>query len=66
MSAGGFSNGKTTNALEKVVEFYFKKQDYQAEIELIKKNHIDIAKVYFQKIIRFLEISLFLMISILF
>ncbi|MBO6201139.1 MAG: aspartate kinase, partial [Chryseobacterium sp.] len=28
--------GKTTNALEKVVEYYFKKQDYQKEIELIK------------------------------
>ncbi|MFC4688681.1 aspartate kinase [Epilithonimonas pallida] len=41
--------GKTTNALEKVVEFYFKKQDYQAEIELIKKNHIDIAKGLFSE-----------------
>lgn len=41
--------GKTTNALEKVVEYYFKKQDYQAEIELIKKNHIDIAKGLFSE-----------------
>lgn len=39
--------GKTTNALEKVVEFYFKKQDYQSEIETIKQNHIDIAKGLF-------------------
>lgn len=35
--------GKTTNALENVVEKYFKKDDYQSEIALIKKNHIDIA-----------------------
>ncbi len=41
--------GKTTNALEKVVEYYFKKQDYQNEIELIKKNHIDIAKGLFSE-----------------
>ena len=41
--------GKTTNALEKVVEYYFKKQDYQQEIELIKKNHIDIAKGLFSE-----------------
>ena len=41
--------GKTTNALEKVVEYYFKKQDYQAEIELIKKSHIDIAKGLFSE-----------------
>ncbi len=39
--------GKTTNALEKVVEYYFKKQDYQAEIETIKQNHIEIAKGLF-------------------
>ncbi|MDN5626857.1 MAG: aspartate kinase [Weeksellaceae bacterium] len=39
--------GKTTNALEKVVEYYFKKQDYQAEISLIKDNHIAIAKGLF-------------------
>ncbi len=39
--------GKTTNALEKVVEYYFKKQDYQAEIEIIKQNHIEIAKGLF-------------------
>jgi len=52
--------GKTTNALEKVVEYYFKKQDYQAEIELIKKNHIDIAKGLFSEgHAVFGEISLF-------
>jgi len=52
--------GKTTNALEKVVEYYFKKQDYQAEIELIKKNHIDIAKGLFSESHAvFGEISLF-------
>ncbi len=28
--------GKTTNDLEKVVELYFKKDNYQAEIEKIK------------------------------
>jgi aspartate kinase len=52
--------GKTTNALEKVVEYYFKKQDYQNEIELIKKSHIDIAKGLFQEgHAVFGEISLF-------
>ena len=34
--------GKTTNALEKVVEYYFEKQDYHAEIEKIKQNHLEI------------------------
>lgn len=52
--------GKTTNALEKVVEFYFKKQDYQSEIETIKQNHIDIAKGLFSDSHAvFGEISLF-------
>ncbi|MPS72086.1 MAG: aspartate kinase [Chryseobacterium sp.] len=52
--------GKTTNALEKVVEYYFKKQDYQSEIELIKKNHIEIAKGLFSEgHAVFGEISLF-------
>ena len=52
--------GKTTNALEKVVEFYFKKQDYQSEIETIKQNHIDIAKGLFSdNHAVFGEISLF-------
>ncbi|MBV6880160.1 aspartate kinase [Epilithonimonas ginsengisoli] len=41
--------GKTTNALEKVVEYYFKKQDYQKEIELIKNDHIAIAKGLFSE-----------------
>ncbi|MBQ0152721.1 MAG: aspartate kinase, partial [Chryseobacterium sp.] len=39
--------GKTTNELEKVVEYYFKKQDYQTEIEKIKQKHIEIAKGLF-------------------
>lgn len=52
--------GKTTNALEKVVEYYFKKQDYQSEIALIKNNHIDIAKGLFdENHAVFGEISLF-------
>ena len=34
--------GKTTNALEKVVEYYFKKQDYQNEIDQLKQSHIQI------------------------
>ena len=52
--------GKTTNALEKVVECYFKKEDYQAEIELIKKNHIEIAKGLFRENHSvFAEISIF-------
>ncbi len=52
--------GKTTNALEKVVEFYFKKQDYQSEIETIKQNHIEIAKGLFNdNHAVFGEISLF-------
>ncbi|PZU80116.1 MAG: aspartate kinase [Chryseobacterium sp.] len=52
--------GKTTNALEKVVEYYFKKQDYQAEIETIKQNHINIAKGLFaEDHAVFDEISLF-------
>ncbi|MCU7614949.1 aspartate kinase [Chryseobacterium sp. GMJ5] len=40
--------GKTTNELEKVVEFYFKKQDYQTEIENIKQKHITISKGLFK------------------
>ena len=52
--------GKTTNALEKVVEYYFKKQDYQSEIQLIKNNHIEIAKGLFaEEHSVFGEISLF-------
>lgn len=40
--------GKTTNELEKVVELYFKKQDYQTEIENIKQKHITISKGLFE------------------
>ena len=36
--------GKTTNALERVVEFYFNKSDYQQEIAKIKEEHIQIAR----------------------
>jgi len=41
--------GKTTNALEKVVEKYFAAEDYKQEIFDIKKNHLDIAKDLFPK-----------------
>lgn len=52
--------GKTTNALEKVVEDYFKKEDYQSTIENIKEAHIDIARGLFDKEHAvFAEISLF-------
>ena len=52
--------GKTTNALENVVEKYFKKEDYQSEIAEIKKNHIDIAHGLFgEKHSVYNEISLF-------
>ena len=39
--------GKTTNALEKVVEDYFAKQDYQNKLEEIKQNHLQIATALF-------------------
>lgn len=52
--------GKTTNDLEKVVELYFKKEDYQTEIEKIKQKHIEIAKGLFQSNhLVFDEINLF-------
>lgn len=52
--------GKTTNELEKVVEFYFKKEDYQTEIEKIKQKHIEIAKGLFDdNHLVFEEINLF-------
>ena len=52
--------GKTTNALEKVVEYYFEKQDYHAEIEKIKQNHLEISNGLFQENNPvFAEISLF-------
>ena len=41
--------GKTTNALERVVEFYFNKSDYQQEIVKIKEEHIRIAKGLFDE-----------------
>ena len=41
--------GKTTNALERVVEFYFNKSDYQQEIDKIKEEHIQIAKGLFDE-----------------
>lgn len=34
--------GKTTNALEKVVQFYFESKDYKQEIEEVKQKHIEI------------------------
>ncbi len=57
LSSQGFSEcllvvsamGKTTNALERVVQKYFTKEDYQSEIESIKQNHIDIAHGLFPK-----------------
>ena len=39
--------GKTTNALEKVVEYYFEKGDYQNEIEKLKQSHLEITKGLF-------------------
>ena len=39
--------GKTTNALEEVVERYFGKENYAEKIDEIEKNHIDIAKEVF-------------------
>lgn len=52
--------GKTTNELEKVVELYFKKDNYQTEIENIKQKHIEIAKGLFSEDHAvFAEINLF-------
>lgn len=52
--------GKTTNALERVVEFYFNKSDYQQEIAKIKEEHIQIAKGLFDESHHvFSEIKLF-------
>lgn len=52
--------GKTTNELEKVVELYFKKDNYQAEIEKIKRKHIEIADGLFpESHAVFSEINLF-------
>ena len=41
--------GKTTNALERVVEFSFNKSDYQQEIAKIKEEHIQIARGLFDE-----------------
>ena len=52
--------GKTTNALEKVVQNYFDKTDYQSEIEKVKQNHLEISNGLFQENHPvFSEISLF-------
>ncbi|MBW8359784.1 MAG: aspartate kinase [Weeksellaceae bacterium] len=52
--------GKTTNALEQVVDLYFKKDDYQEHIAQIKRNHIQIAEGLFSRENEvFNEISLF-------
>lgn len=39
--------GKTTNALEEVVRFYFENSDYKHKINEIQKNHLEIAKDLF-------------------
>ena len=41
--------GKTTNALEKVMEYYFKEEDFQNEIEKIKQSHLEITKGLFEE-----------------
>ena len=52
--------GKTTNALEKVVEYYFKKEDYQNEVEKIKQSHLEITKGLFAENHKILgEVALF-------
>lgn len=52
--------GKTTNALEKVVENYFSKSDYESEIEHVKQKHLEISQGLFQENHPvFAEISLF-------
>jgi len=52
--------GKTTNALEKVVQNYLDKNDYQSEIEKVKQNHLEISNGLFQENHPvFAEISLF-------
>ncbi|HCN11926.1 MAG TPA: aspartate kinase, partial [Chryseobacterium sp.] len=54
------ARGKTTNALEKVVQNYFDKNDYQSEIEKVKQNHLEISNGLFQENHPvFAEISLF-------
>lgn len=41
--------GKTTNALEKVVEAYFEDQNYQQEIEKVKEVHLEISTGLFSE-----------------
>ncbi|MBC7557382.1 MAG: aspartate kinase [Chryseobacterium sp.] len=41
--------GKTTNALEKVVQNYFEKENYEAEVEKIKENHLKITTGLFSE-----------------
>ncbi|SFI11268.1 aspartate kinase [Halpernia frigidisoli] len=41
--------GKTTNALEKVVQYYFEKKNYETEVENIKENHLKITGELFSK-----------------
>lgn len=41
--------GKTTNALEKVVELYFAKQDFATELSKIKENHTAISQRLFDE-----------------
>ncbi|KQR92573.1 aspartate kinase [Chryseobacterium sp. Leaf180] len=57
LQSQGFSNcllvisamGKTTNALEDVVELYFKKDNYQAKIDDVKQKHLEIAHGLFKQ-----------------
>lgn len=52
--------GKTTNALEKVVELYFSEGDYHQEITKIKQEHIQIANgLFVENHFVFDEITLF-------
>ena len=41
--------GKTTNALEEVVEAYFSNEDYRQEVERIKQAHVEIVQNLFKK-----------------
>ena len=52
--------GKTTNALEEVVEAYFSNEDYRQEVERIKQAHVKIVQDLFEKGHRILdEIDIF-------
>lgn len=41
--------GKTTNALERVVDDYFNSQNYHQEINKIKEDHLEVAKQLFEE-----------------